>query len=522
MPQSPQQRSAALDTDALRKHRPADSVLRARHVAAGRERKRNREGQHKLGRARKLWHLSFAFKIGLAMSALALLAAMLLVYLAVNQHWQLAQQQSDAFGQTIAEQLAGSLVESVFTDDLLAMQLNLNQLANKSVVESAAIYDASGVLVASAGVDTGRPAVLSGVATTRFNEELAVLPQGWYFAPVIFSGANAGYVVVAVDRAPLRAAFATSSNDLLLAVALIGALSVLGAYLLSRMLAKPVYRLLAVSEAARQGRLHSLPHLAKKSSMRNEWADIFSIYEQLGQEVKNKREIEKLFQQFVTPDVADHLLEADGQLRVAGESVQASVLFVDIVDFTRMAEPMSPQDVATMLNRYLSIFASCARIHRGIVDKFIGDAAMIVFGAPRKDENHRLNAMACALAIQSAARQINSKRATIGLKAIELRIGINTGKMRAGVLGSEYRKEFTVVGDAVNLASRLCNFASAGEIVVAESVYLPSREEVEACEAGEISVKGKSAPIRVYQLKSVRMTKNWVVTNLIEDLVAQH
>ncbi|NNC55532.1 MAG: adenylate/guanylate cyclase domain-containing protein, partial [Pseudomonadales bacterium] len=315
----------------------------------------------------------------------------------------------------------------------------------------------------SAGNGGASEAPLSGVATTRFATELSELPQGWYFAPVIFSGATAGYAVVAIDRAPMLAAFTTSSNDLLLAVALIGALSIVGAYLLSRMLAKPIYSLLAVSEAARDGRVQSLPRLAKKSRLRNEWADIFSIYEQLGQEVKNKREIEKLFQQFVTPDVADHLLEGDGQIRVSGESVEASVLFVDIVDFTSMAEPMSPQDVATMLNRYLSIFASCARIHSGIVDKFIGDAAMIVFGAPRKDENHRLHAMACALAIQSAARQINRKRATIGLKPIELRIGINAGKMRAGVLGSEHRKEFTVVGDSVNLASRLCNFAAAGE-----------------------------------------------------------
>ncbi|NNL10340.1 MAG: hypothetical protein HKO84_01070 [Pseudomonadales bacterium] len=509
MSASPPPRSAKLDPAAL-----------AKRQAGGRKPRRARQKLKRGGR--KLGHLSFAFKIGLAMSAFALLSAMLLVYLAVNQHWSMAQQQNNAFGQTIAEQLAGSLVEPVFTDDKLAMQVNLNQLANKSVVEHAAVYDASGVLLASAGERVGLAWPLSGVATTRFAAELAGLPPGWYFSPVIFSDATAGYAVVAIDRAPMSAAFTTSSNDLLLAVALIGLLSIVGAYLLSRMLAKPIYRLLAVSEAARQGKVQSLPRLAKKSSLRNEWADIFSIYEQLGQEVKNKREIEKLFQQFVTPDVADHLLDNDGQIRVSGESVQASVLFVDIVDFTSMAEPMSPQDVATMLNRYLSIFASCARIHSGIVDKFIGDAAMIVFGAPRKDDNHRLHAMACALAIQSAARQINHKRAAIGLKPIELRVGINSGKMRAGVLGSEHRKEFTVVGDAVNLASRLCNFASAGEIVIAESVYLPNRAEVEALPAGEISVKGKAEPVRAYQLKSIKMTKNWVVTNLIEDLVAQH
>ncbi|NNC55888.1 MAG: hypothetical protein HKO07_09235, partial [Pseudomonadales bacterium] len=145
MPSSLPPRSAKLDPAVLAKRQPGaeDAPPLRAHRSARRTKKTKRP--------RKFGHLSFAFKIGLAMSALALLAAMLLVYLAVNQHWAMAQQQNDAFGQTIAEQLAGSLVESVFTDDQLAMQLNLNQLATKSVVERAAVYDASGVLLASAG-----------------------------------------------------------------------------------------------------------------------------------------------------------------------------------------------------------------------------------------------------------------------------------------------------------------------------------------------------------------------------------
>ena len=339
----------------------------------------NSRARNRAGR-KKATHLPFAFKIGLAMSLISVSGAMVLVYLAVNQHWKLAQQQADAFGQTIAEQLATSMVEPVFTDDHLAIQLNLNQLASKAVVNAVAIYHVNGTQLAASGTTSGTALVpgdaglgaagradrdisasLTGIASSYFLDELKQLPAGFYSAPIIFSGATAGYAVVSIDRTPFSAAFATSSQDLILAVVVISLVSILGAYLLSRLISKPIYRLLAVSDAARKGQLHSLPSMAKESGMRDEWADIFSIYEQLGHEVKNKREIEKLLQQFVATDVADQLLDQDNQRQIDGESVEASVLFVDIVNFTSMAEPMAPQDVASMLNRYLSIFASCAR-----------------------------------------------------------------------------------------------------------------------------------------------------------------
>lgn len=477
-------------------------------------------------------YLPFAFKIGIAMSFISIGGAIILVYLAVSQHWRLAQEQSDAFGQTIAEQLATSLVESVFTDDNLAIQLGINQLASKKVVTSAAIFRANGSLIAESSVnasaseqrqDIGISALLSGAHADGFTTSLESLPLGYYFAPVVFSDTTAAYAIVSIDRSPLKEAFTSSSKDLIIAVIAISFLSMLGAYLLSRMLSRPIYRLLEISDAAREGRVHSMLPLAEKSSRNDEWADIFSIYEQLGNEVQNKREVERLLQQFVASDVAEQLLQGGDKLQLSGESVEATVLFVDIVEFTRLAEPMAPDEVANMLNRYLSVFAACARIYRGTVDKFIGDAAMVVFGAPRKDVDHRFHAMACAVAIQRAAKEINLKRESIGLQSIKLRIGINSGNMRAGILGSEYRKEFTVVGDSVNLASRLCNVAAPGEILLSELVYAGSgQENIIAENAGKITVKGKEELVKIYRLTSAKTEQNWVVTNLIEDIISQH
>jgi adenylate cyclase len=252
-----------------------------------------------------------------------------------------------------------------------------------------------------------------------------------------------------------------------------------------------------------------------------------TVYGQLQDEVQSKRQIQKLLGQFVATDVAEELIGTGEGFQVDGERVEASVLFVDIVNFTQIAEPMPPDDVANMLNRYLSTFAACARIYQGMVDKFIGDAAMIVFGTPRADSQHREHALGCALAIQMVARQINRKRQAIGLRQIDLRIGINSGNMRAGILGSEYRKEFTVVGDSVNLASRLCGTADPGQILVSENTIKPlsnlvDQGDLQVSSEGSITVKGKVDPVNIYQLVDIRLPKSWVLTNLIEDIVSQH
>lgn len=551
------------------------------------------------------WHVPFAMKVGLAIGLMSMLGAILLASLSVRQHSSLLQRQNDAFGQTIVEQLAGSLVEPVFTDDLLGIQLQLNQLVARQMVHGAAVFFPNGQLMAQAGVvdvlfEGGSSAidphvsstvgpdaaaqprqsaiVASGMATTvgRQLEQLTSndsarrdglsssaangalevvlgsggvgpsaassagasleqslstttdsehatpfaalnLPVGHFQSPVKFSGANGAYAVVSLNRSPLTLVFATSTRNLFFALLVISIVSVIGAYIVSRWLARPVRRLLSMTKDAREGRVVGLDN----DNWRDEWADISAVYAQLGDEVNKKRSAEKLLQRFVDIDVADELLSGGDILKLERESVEATVLFVDLVEFTRISESMRPTDVATLLNRYLSIFASCARIYRGTVDKFIGDAAMIVFGAPRPDAQHRLRALQCATAIQEVAVLLNEKRAAIGLAPINLRIGVNAGKMHAGILGSEYRMEYTVVGDAVNVASRLCDIAEPGEVLMSETVYDAAQfPQCVVSDAGTIAVKGREQSLRVYRLDSLHEQRSLMVSNLIDDLLS--
>ena len=470
------------------------------------------------------WHLPFAARVGFAIAMMSLLGAVVLASLSVGQHSELLRRQSASFGQTIARQLAGSLVEPVFTDDFLGIQLQLNQLVAQPLVDGAAVYFPNGQLMAQSGslglrfvLDEPAAAGDSAVDTPADRFQSLQLPADHYLADVRFSGANGAYAVVSLDPTPLSLVFASSIRNTILAVLAISLVSLLGAYIASRWLAKPLSRLLSLSEDAREGRVDDL----QKGRMRNEWADILDVFAQLGTEVNEKRSVQKLLQRFVDSEVADELLSGNDVLRLEGESVHATVLFVDMVEFTRLSEKMRPADVAKMLNRYLSIFASCARVYRGTVDKFIGDAAMIVFGAPRADEDHALHAMQCADVIRDIARQLNDKRRSLGLAPINLRIGLNSGTMQAGILGSEYRMEYTVVGDAVNVASRLCDTAGAGEILMSETVYDASnRARVVASSAGTIPVKGRARALQVFRLESMREQRSLMVSNLMDDLLS--
>lgn len=472
--------------------------------------------------------LSFAFKMGLAMSILSVVCAILLAFFVIQQYRTHSLQQQYALSETIVRQLAAGMVDPVFTEDELAMQLHLNQLVENSSVRTAAIVSESGVELAIASRSTRRLKELQKWIKLRLNGSTfnpqkveGAAEETILFEQIALNGIVGAYAVIYIDDNAQGFSLANASRALVLALVAITLFALIAAFIISRLLARPVYRLLAVSEAARSGRVDLIDKLESKSPLANEWGDILKIYSELGKEVKSNQALEAMLQRFVASDVADHLLSGSQRLTLEGARVEATVLFVDIVDFTQTAESMSPEDVAAMLNRYLEIFASCARLHKGTVDKFIGDAAMVVFGAPREDAKHRENALACAHAIQEVARQINTKRSRIGLKPIHLRVGVNSGQMYAGILGSEHRMEFTVVGDAVNLAARLCDSAAPGEILLSSNVYNDEMQHTVKVETqGQLMIKGKKDAVSTFRLLDAKTEKQWVVRGLIEDLVA--
>jgi adenylate cyclase len=201
-----------------------------------------------------------------------------------------------------------------------------------------------------------------------------------------------------------------------------------------------------------------------------------------------------------SPKVRQRLLEraSRGRLTLGGERSEVSILFSDIRGFTRMSAGMQPDDVVNMLNEYFGALVEAIFHNEGTVDKFIGDAILAVFGSPDPSAKHHEEALRAALAMQEAVKKLNCSRKDRGLPVCEIGIGIHSGEVLHGFVGTQERVEYTVVGDAVNRASRFCAAAEANEVLLSQDFHKHVWREVEV-EAREIPTKheGTWAAFRV-------------------------
>jgi adenylate cyclase len=194
---------------------------------------------------------------------------------------------------------------------------------------------------------------------------------------------------------------------------------------------------------------------------------------------------------FVPSGVADRI----GAAPLEQEEVEATILFSDIRGFSGLAERMPPKDLATLLARHLAAMAEVVLEHGGTIDKFAGDAVMAVFGVPDPQPDHADRAMRCALAMHRRQDELNAEAD----EPLDMGIGVNTGVVVAGTVGGGGRLEYTVVGDAVNIAQRLQSAAGPGEVIAAASTVAKA-PGVTAEPAGAQEVKGRREPVDVYRV----------------------
>jgi adenylate cyclase len=207
------------------------------------------------------------------------------------------------------------------------------------------------------------------------------------------------------------------------------------------------------------------------------------------------------FQRYFAPDLVDQISGAEGMVQLGGTKRSVVVFFSDIRGFTPMSEKMSPDDIASLLTEYFTEMVGIVFEHGGTLDKFIGDEIMALWGAPVSKDDDADRAMRAAIDMMAVLKELNEKWSEEGRPPVEIGIGINVGEVFAGNIGAEQRMEYTVIGDAVNVASRLCSNAGRGQVIVSEPFYnaLENPPEVEALEP--IELKGKSETVPVYRLK---------------------
>ncbi|MBZ5544928.1 MAG: FHA domain-containing protein [Acidobacteriia bacterium] len=208
----------------------------------------------------------------------------------------------------------------------------------------------------------------------------------------------------------------------------------------------------------------------------------------------------KALERFLSSAIVERILASPDQIHLGGENQEATILFSDIRGFTRMAEKMEPQKVVELLNEYFTEMTDLIFENGGTLDKYLGDGIMAVFGAPIARPDDALRSAKTATEMQRAMVRLNEDWQARGQPAMQAGIGINTGPVTAGNIGSTKRMDYTVIGDAVNLASRLCAKAAGGQIVVSESSYRLLAGEMPARKLDPMLVKGKAAPVEVYEI----------------------
>jgi class 3 adenylate cyclase len=207
-------------------------------------------------------------------------------------------------------------------------------------------------------------------------------------------------------------------------------------------------------------------------------------------------QVDRLFHQYLSPDVAAALLAEPGRSELGGELVEVSVLFVDLQGFTAFAERTSPDAVVGLLNDYFDAVVPIVFEEGGTIVQFAGDALIAIFNAPVRQADHAVHASRAALAIQAAVGSIAAEDATLP----RFRAGVNTGPAVVGNIGGREMRNFTAIGDTINLAARLQTFAEAGQVVIGETTYAAIARIARVRLLGTPELKGKSDPVAVYQL----------------------
>jgi adenylate cyclase len=220
-------------------------------------------------------------------------------------------------------------------------------------------------------------------------------------------------------------------------------------------------------------------------------------------EGQEKRTMKRLFGQYVSKDVFAQLVANPTLARLGGQRREMTVLFSDIRGFTTVTERGQPDEIVSMLNEYFSSMVDLVFQHQGTLDKFVGDMVMALFGAPLDDPDHADHAVQTAIAMIGELRRLNEQWKAQGrFSELDIGIGINTGPMIAGNIGSEAIMSYTVIGDAVNLGSRLesLNKQYGTRIIISEATRGQLKGRYEFRPLGDVVVKGKTQPVAIFEV----------------------
>lgn len=467
------------------------------------------------GRAQRV---PLVYKLSLLITVLVVTCMTLLGSLIVQQQTRLFEEQIYEQGTALARLMAQAAREPLLADDTLALDAITTGFADNRSVTGTALVSLEGDTVAHAGgYHDGSHYIQRSVMRRLVEQAPATLTWEWpdpgrdglqvisFVQPVVFQGVTAGHAMVTISRAGVESSLRSAKQAITGATLLIIFLSIAMAFALGKRITDPIGQLVDASHAIGKGDYN----VHFRDRRQDELGQLMNAFNDMAAGLLEKSQVKDALSRYVSPGVASEILANLNEVELGGKRIEGSVLFADIIGFTQIAENIRPEELVSLLNRYFTLITHACEINNGIVDKYLGDGVMLVFGAPQEHADHCFSAIACATLIQRLITEENRQREQQGKFPIQFRIGINSGPMLAGNMGSTERMEYTVVGDTVNIASRLCGIANSEQIVVAREVY-QNESIIPRVLAGEyqaIRLRGISQPVTTYLVEA--LTADW-------------
>ncbi len=272
------------------------------------------------------------------------------------------------------------------------------------------------------------------------------------------------------------------------------AASLLVNFFFSRSLSSPIMKLTEASHQIQEGHYD----VEISSVSHDEIGDLTDSFKEMAHGLAERENIKTAFGKFVNKQLAE--LVMNNEVKLGGEKKEVVVFFSDIRSFTKISESMEPEEVVEFLNQYMTRMVHCITRAKGVVDKYIGDAIMAVWGAPLSSGNDVFNAVNASLMMRNELIKFNKERCDNKKPMIQIGCGIHCGPVLAGQIGTEDRMEYTVIGDTVNIASRIeaLNKAFATDILITEEMAEKIKDKFRIVPMQKIKVKGKSEPLQIY------------------------
>ena len=314
------------------------------------------------------------------------------------------------------------------------------------------------------------------------------------------AGTRLGFLQIGLSTEPVDKIIRDTARNALWVTLAALAISILLTVLFTRRALAPIAQMAEASQAVARGDLtQRLPE--------TRWDEVGGLTRSFNDMVRGLNERERmrdLFGRYVSHEVREVVLS--GRVTLGGERKTITCLYVDMRGSTAFAEKYQPEDVMAALNEYFEVIILATEAHGGIVNRFVGDQAVCVFGAPTEYRNHADRALQAALAMREGLAYLNHRRETLGLPTLKFGMGLNSGEVVAGATGSEERQEYTVIGDAMNLGARIQALNKEfpnydillGEFTLA--ALGPLAKGYEVADLGPVEIRGKTQPVRVYGL----------------------